>query len=176
MIIVFIYNRNNHKKDRRESRGKKWDFTAGVTQLASCYTADAIALSMLKAAGSRVTHGRVATLSILLTSKHALTHNELEEILSEQEVSVEKVTVYRILDWLVEHQLAHKVTGQDRVWRFNALVGERVEHAHFNCTVCGQITCLQTHQAATTLVELPQGFVLQHADLTLEGICSNCSH
>ncbi len=131
---------------------------------------------MLKDAGSRITRARLATLNILLESEHALSRNELEEIIVKRGTPVEKVTVYRILDWLVEHHLAHKVTGQDRVWRFNAQAGVNGDHAHFNCRVCGQITCLQTRMAASELVDLPQGFVLQEADLTLQGICSNCSH
>ncbi len=130
---------------------------------------------MLKRAGSRITRARLATLTILLESEVALTHNELEEIISDQGVAVEKVTVYRILEWLVEHQLAHKVTGQDRIWRFNAEAGTHREHAHFNCTVCGQVTCLPTRQAASKLVNLPSGFLLQEADLTLQGICAHCN-
>ncbi len=131
---------------------------------------------MLKQAGSRITRARLAILHILLESDVALSHNELETIMAKRDIPVEKVTVYRILEWLVEHQLAHKVTGQDRVWRFNAGGEIHREHAHFNCTACGQITCLETRQAASKLIDLPPGFILHETDLTLQGICSSCSH
>ena len=55
----------------------------------------------------------------------------------------------------------HKLTGEDRVWRFSATSNS--DHTHFNCTDCGQIYCLENLTPAVAL-NLPEGFELLHAD------------
>jgi Fur family ferric uptake transcriptional regulator len=124
-------------------------------------------------AGARVTQPRVSVLATLLAAPRALTHHEVEQSVR-RSYTVDRVTVYRVLDWLVARKLAHRIAGDDRVWRFNAAVEEHTdEHAHFKCNNCGGVTCLD-ELAARPAVKLPAGFRTQRIELTLKGLCADC--
>jgi len=131
------------------------------------------AANLIQATGQRATQARIAVLDALLAAEHALTHQEIKQQLEKQRYSIDKVTLYRVLDWVLDQGLAHKVTGGDRTWRFSAL--PTTEHAHFNCTDCGQIYCLED-LISTVSLTLPKGFKLQHADVAVQGVCSHCNH
>jgi len=133
----------------------------------------------LKGAGERSTAARLAVLDILLASPRALTHTEIAATATERGSGLDRVTLYRVLDWLVEKGLAHKIAGEDRVWRFNALNGETHdqarlhEHAHFQCSRCGRLYCLDDLRPAFAFT-LPPGFRCDHAELILRGRCPDC--
>jgi Fur family ferric uptake transcriptional regulator len=133
------------------------------------------ALTMIQELGSRATVARVSVLNVLLSSHYALTHGQIEQALGVKDGEIEKVTLYRVLDWLVHQELAHKIVGADRVWRFNAQRHPVPRHAHFNCNDCGKVFCLENLNPVFAVI-LPQGFRLQKADLSLQGLCPGCSH
>lgn len=128
---------------------------------------------MIRAAGARVTQPRVSVLAKLLEASRALTHHEVERRV-QRSLSIDRVTVYRVLEWLVANQLAHRIAGDDRIWRFNAMADEHAdEHAHFKCNRCGTVTCLD-ELAAKPVVKLPAGFRTQRVELTVKGFCAGC--
>ena len=133
------------------------------------------ALDMIRKGGLRATAARISVLNVLLSADHALTHSEIEHALDDRDGEIERVTVYRVLEWLVEQELAHKVIGADRVWRFNAQRHSVSRHAHFNCTHCGRVFCLENLSPVFALT-LPPGFRMQKADVSLQGLCPQCSH
>ncbi len=126
----------------------------------------------LRSRGERVTSARVAILTLLLDSPTALSHQDIAEALQAHGEQFDRVTLYRVLDWLVAHQLAHKLAGEDRIWRFNAVADEQHIHPHFQCTACGKLSCLDAVQLS--LSPLPAGYTLQAVDTTLRGICPGC--
>lgn len=131
---------------------------------------------IIVSAGHRSTPARCAVLATLLAAERALTHVEIGERLAEG-VQFNRVTLYRVLDWLVRHRIAHKIAGEDRVWRFSAFQpNEDVNHrhAHFQCKRCSRVTCLEDTPTAFAL-SLPAGFVSQEAELTIRGVCAGCS-
>ena len=130
------------------------------------------AKSLIQTRG-RATPARVHVLEILLAAPHALTHAEVEGQL-DTEVCPDRVTLYRVLDWLVSQGLAHKIAGEDRAWRYNAADRESHGHAHFHCTGCGQVFCLSDLQPAFAF-NLPPGYRYQKAELTIQGLCPDCS-
>lgn len=127
----------------------------------------------LKGIGARATPARLAVLDILLASPRALSHQEIEHAAHEHGQELDRVTLYRVLDWLVAQQLAHKITAEDRVGRFNAADREAHGHAHFHCTECGQVYCLNELQPVLA-VTLPPGYRYQRAELTIQGRCPGC--
>ena len=131
--------------------------------------------ALLRDGGSRVTRGRIAVLACLLEASHALTHAEVEAHL-DPVLSMDRVTVYRILDWLTQQGLAHRIAGDDRVWRFNAEVRARHvgSHPHFQCNTCGDVVCLD-EVAKVPAVALPAGFKGEETELTVRGICAACA-
>ena len=131
--------------------------------------------NLIRKAGSRVTQPRISVLMALLDAPTALTHNQIEQRVR-RSLPVDRVTVYRVLEWLVANQLAHRIAGDDRVWRFNAVADEHAdEHAHFRCNSCGTVTCLD-ELAYRPVVKLPAGFHSQQVELTVKGLCAACVH
>ena len=124
--------------------------------------------------GARVTAPRRYVLAALLGAGRALSHHEVEAA-ARAAGPIDRVTVYRVLEWLTAHGLAHKIAGADRLWRFSAAGDEpKPRHPHFTCTRCGQIFCLKS-PAATLLPELPPGFESQGVEITVRGLCRHCA-
>jgi Fur family transcriptional regulator, ferric uptake regulator len=127
----------------------------------------------IRAAGERLTGPRAAVLGLLLGSDTALTHHEIEAGLRAGP-RVDRVTVYRVLDWLVDLGLAHRIHGDDRIWRFRAnRHPAHGPHAHFTCSRCGKTVCLDD-VAVPARVKVPKGFLPQKVDLTVQGLCAAC--
>jgi len=127
----------------------------------------------IRAAGERLTAPRAAVLDALLAARQALTHHEIEQALAPR-LAVDRVTVYRVLDWLVSLGLAHRIAGEDRTWRFLASHGEgHAAHAHFMCSRCGRTVCLD-EVAVPPAVKVPRGFEPSHVELNVKGVCATC--
>jgi len=126
--------------------------------------------------GARATPAREQVLDILLLAPRALSHQEIETTARDQGLNFDRVTLYRVLDWLVTQRLAHKIEGRDRVWRFNAITMTATEHghAHFHCSRCGQVFCLEQLEPSFALT-LPAGFQFEKAELTIQGVCPSCT-
>jgi Fur family ferric uptake transcriptional regulator len=127
--------------------------------------------SMIRDTGARLTRPRVEVLAALLAAERTLTHHEVEKRLNRAR-GIDRVTVYRVLDWLTANGLAHRVSGDDRVWRFNAAAHAH-EHAHFKCNRCGTVICLEA-MGVKPSVRLPAGFHSQQVELTVKGLCAGC--
>jgi Fur family transcriptional regulator, ferric uptake regulator len=128
--------------------------------------------NMLRATGERVTQPRVAILAVLLASERALTHHEVEKRVNRAS-GIDRVTVYRVLDWLSTHGLAHKIAGEDRVRRYNAAETAHRSHAHFQCERCSTVICLDEPRRDFR-VRVPRGFVTHEVALTVKGYCAGC--
>jgi len=133
----------------------------------------AAAQRLIRAAGERLTAPRTAVLAVLLDARRALTHHEIESALGPG-TPVDRVTVYRVLDWLVTLGLAHRIPGEDRTWRFVASRdSSHGPHAHFTCSRCGKTVCLEA-VATPPDVKVPRGFLPQKVELTVQGLCASC--
>lgn len=129
---------------------------------------------LLRGTATRVTRGRVAVLAALLESKRALTHHEVETRLDRLH-NIDRVTVYRVLEWLTEQGLAHRLSGDDRVWRFTAENGKHEgNHPHFNCTQCGETICLN-NGLAFPKISVPTGYRSELIEVTVKGYCPGCA-
>lgn len=136
-------------------------------------TSAAFAQERLKAVGERQTSARLAVLTLLLDAPNALTHQDIADQLKNPGEQFDRVTLYRVLDWLVAHRLAHKMAGEDRIWRFNAVLDEQHIHPHFHCVECGKVSCLDSVHVDITA--LPKGYRSVTADTTIQGVCPDCS-
>lgn len=133
-----------------------------------------VAEALIRKTGARLTMARVQILRILLNSDRALSHNEVEAKLG-RNYAIDRVTVYRVLDWLTQEGLGHKLTDTERVWRFNAsLNGKGGNHPHFACTCCGSTVCLENASAPRT-PKLPPGYVAKTVEVLVQGLCNECS-
>jgi len=127
----------------------------------------------LKAVGERQTSARLAVLTLLLDTPNAVTHQDIADQLKALGEQCDRVTLYRVLDWLVAHRLAHKMAGEDRIWRFNAISDEQHVHPHFHCVECGKVSCLDS--VIVEITPLPGGYSAASADTTIQGVCPDCA-
>lgn len=130
------------------------------------------AQELIRDTGARLTQPRMRVLSLLLARNKPLTHHEIQEALHGD--ALDSVTLYRVLEWLTEHELIHRIAGADQVWRFNAGAGQHGhQHAHFQCISCGMLTCF-TDIALPAKVTLPAGFSSEQVDFLIKGRCPQC--
>lgn len=140
-------------------------------------TTEQRAEELIRATGARLTRPRTRVLMFLLDQPHPLTHHEILARLPGE--ALDAVTLYRVLDWLGEHGMVHKVAGADQVWRFGASSGAGAgrqdhDHAHFQCTSCDAVTCFNDTPLPRR-VKMPDGFTSQEVDLLIKGTCPRCS-
>lgn len=127
--------------------------SSGVTP--TLQPSHAQAEAQLRDAGVRVTAARIKVLAVLLGTPSALSHQDLQGRLNE----LDRVTLYRALDCLTDAGLAHKIAGDDRVFRYSAGTehgaGEwphaRHPHGHFKCTRCARVFCLDDDSASVAV-------------------------
>lgn len=140
----------------------------------------------IRATGERLTQPRIAVLACLLASGSANSHLDVAGMLADHH-AVDRVTVYRVLEWLVNQGIAHRIAGDDRVWRFmvnvqgaiaksakSAASSQHGHHAHFTCQTCGQTFCLDKAMPKVD-VKLPKGFRPSEIDLVVRGRCAQCA-
>lgn len=144
-------------------------------RMSSEFTIEASASDLLKASGERVTRTRIVVLEVLLAAPRALTHAEIVAAVLGHGLALDRVTLYRVLEWLVARGHAHRVEGHDRVWRFNAVSEHSKGHAHFHCERCARVYCLEDLRPAVA-VGLPPGYTLSRSELTLFGVCAACKN
>lgn len=135
---------------------------------------DAEVTQLLRDAGQRVTKLRVAVYRTLLDAEQSLSHPEVQQRLESSIASpVDRVSLYRNLEWLVDIGLAHRITADDRVWRFSARRLEQSnQHPHFHCVSCGQVFCLPESPVSTPT--LPKDYSVIEMELVVNGVCAHC--
>lgn len=134
------------------------------------------ARARLRAAGARVTQARVLVLAILLEAEDALSQLDVQQRVEADAAAseIDRVTLYRVLDWLTDAGLAHRVAGVDRVFRFS--VHGAGPHGHFRCTRCARTWCMKEAGGLSRTVRamVPDGFAPEAVELTVSGVCAHC--
>ncbi|HZW23392.1 Fur family transcriptional regulator [Noviherbaspirillum sp.] len=144
---------------------------------------DAVARAeaQLRGASVRITEARVKVLAALLEAGRAFSHQDVQESFSD----MDRVTLYRALDCLTDAGLAHKIAGDDRVFRYSAGAEHGSEphhqHGHFKCTRCAKVFCLDSIAEAESLQNalqqsLGKGFRSHDIEFTIKGWCADCAH
>jgi len=133
-------------------------------------------VARLRAAGIKVTAGRLRVLRLLSEAKAPLCHAELEAQLAlAGNASIDRVTLYRILDAFVQHGLLLKASDARGIFRYSLAEVRHGHsgHLHFRCIDCGGVFCLEA--APPPPPALPDGFRLREASLDLRGHCAQCA-
>lgn len=137
-----------------------------------------LARQRVRHSGARVTDARVRVLAVLIAAESTLSHQDVQEALVDQGSSIDRVTVYRVLEWLNEAGLAHRVSGDDRVYRFGAASPATLAaHGHFQCSRCQKVFCMDAIRDLQDAVRavLPPGFAGETVELNVKGVCSHCA-
>ena len=101
---------------------------------------------LLEHSGLGHTVNRLRVLEIIGNRSHPLSAQEIVEELNETQ-EVNRVTVYRILELLVEKRLVERISAGDRSFRYGlAPNANHQPHSHFYCLECGEMECLGPDQ------------------------------
>lgn len=129
------------------------------------------ALELIQAQSQTPTSARVLVLDTLLNAPLPLSHPEIQKQIEEP---VDRVTIYRVLDWLTAQGFVHSVISPDKTRRFKANTHHTEhQHAHFECTACGKVFCLDDVNDAIKQ-SLPNAFIANNIHLSINGVCADC--
>jgi len=107
----------------------------------------------------------------LIKEEIALSEYEIKQSLPDL---FDRVTFYRSLKTLEEKGVIHRVVLHDSTIKY-ALNKDNLpnkEHAHFHCTKCDSVTCLETEIEPSG--NLPNGFSIETVEILYEGTCPEC--
>ena len=136
-------------------------------------TAQQQAETLIREKGARLTRPRSRVLEFLLGREAPLTHHEIQDQLPGE--PIDAVTLYRVLEWLTENNIVHRIAGADQIWRFGVGAGAGAhDHAHFQCTRCDAVTCFND-MPLPRRPKMPDGFTSQEVDFLIRGICPHCA-
>lgn len=128
---------------------------------------------MIEQSGLRPTHARLAVLGALISAKTALSHAELIARLSTAS-PFDRVTIYRVLEWLTDAHMIHRIPSDDRAIKFQVSTPNVThQHAHLHCTQCHKIICLdeiQPNLSQKILADLQ----VESVDIIIKGRCPAC--
>lgn len=122
----------------------------------------------------RNTQTKAEILQVLEKERAPMSHDMLQEKL---EASIDRATIYRILNRFYADGMVHKVVGDDGKQYFVICTGcsskqesHSHNHFHFKCIDCGTVECLDKEFE----VPLPKGYRAQNYNAFITGYCSSC--
>ena len=131
---------------------------------------------LLERNGLENTVNRLRILEIIGNNSSPLSAHEIYDTLLRTR-DINRVTVYRILDLLVDKKLAERLSADDRSFRYGLAPNENhSRHAHFYCISCKNMECLSSESLDINTDDLERTFpgVIQKAEVRLDGVCKNC--
>ena len=131
---------------------------------------------MLKAADLEPTENRLRVIEVVGNNSYPLSAADIYQTL-ERTGSINRVTVYRILDLLVTRGLADRISTGGRAFYYGMAPNENHRpHPHFYCTRCGQMDCLTPDSLNVDSNPLRKTFPgrIDKVEIRVDGICKNC--
>ncbi|MDE5653057.1 MAG: transcriptional repressor [Muribaculaceae bacterium] len=131
-------------------------------------------VEILEKGGVRPTANRILVIRALLESDSPLSMSELECRLE----TMEKSSVFRVLNVLLEHDLVHALEDGRGIVKYEVCHGEghcsiSDMHAHFYCESCHKTFCFEN--VGVPDVGLPEDFHIRSINFMLKGLCPRCS-
>jgi Fur family transcriptional regulator, ferric uptake regulator len=133
-----------------------------------------IILALRKAGISR-TSQRVAVLNTLFTASQPLSAVAIRQCLKAK-ISIDKVTVYRILSVFRERGLIREIASAGGTGYFEIMTPENTRHPHFSCRNCGTVSCMppQSFMNMPDLIQAKDDYCIEHIEINVSGLCSCC--
>lgn len=131
----------------------------------------------LREAGLRCTAARLWVMQHLVEAASPLTHAQVADSLEPR--GFDRATIYRNLIELTEAGLLSRIELGDHVWRFEVRRpggAESIDHPHFVCVQCGDVSCLPT--ISVNIKPAPgtkQSPIGEITEVLLKGRCEQCT-
>ena len=115
-------------------------------------------------------------LEVVGNNRSPLSAQQVFDILSRTD-SINRVTVYRILDLLVTRGVVDRLSGGGRSFVYGLGPNENhPAHPHFYCKNCGSLECLNPQSIDLNLQAMQRNFpgVVENVEVRVDGVCKNC--
>ena len=132
-------------------------------------------LEMLSAAGLSPTSHRISVLEVIGSNSSPLNAGDIYNILQRNN-SINRVTVYRILDSLVENGLVDRISGGRAFFFGLAPNANHQRHPHFYCRRCGRMNCLNPRSISMDVKSFERIFAgkIDNIEIRIDGVCTTC--
>ena len=131
---------------------------------------------MLASKALEATRNRLYVLEVVGNNQFPLSADDIYKTL-ERSTSINRVTVYRILDLLVERGIIERLSTGGRAAYYGLAPNDHHEpHPHFYCKSCGQMDCLTPESLNIDTDPLWKTFPgrIDKVEVRVDGICKNC--
>ncbi len=131
---------------------------------------------LLSGADLGATTNRVRVLEIVGNNRFPLSASDIYKILGRSS-TINRVTVYRILDLLVEHGVVERISSGGRAFFYGLAPNDHHQpHPHFYCKNCGQMDCLSPKSLVVDTKPLRKTYPgrIDKVEIRIDGICKIC--
>jgi Fur family transcriptional regulator, ferric uptake regulator len=122
---------------------------------------------------SRNTTAKTEIKELIVSSSVAMSHSEIQMALG---AICDRVTIYRVLERLLEDGTIHKIVNLEGVVKYagchSCSEKHNHNHIHFSCQKCKSVTCLENVEPS---YKLPKNYKVSEMNFTLSGLCPQCS-
>lgn len=123
---------------------------------------------------TRNTIAKTEIRKLISKSPVALSQPEIQHALNDV---CDRVTIYRVLDRLVDEGAIHRIVNVDGVIKYAECHQCETQHhhhnhVHFSCEKCKAVTCLEDVEPT---FKLPKQYQVKEVNFTLSGLCPKCS-
>ena len=131
-------------------------------------------IDILKKYNLRSTEGRKETLDVIMRSKCALSHQEIENMLP---IRLDRITTYRTLVSFKKKGIVHSIVDPHSGTAKYIFSDGKVpyQHAHFKCITCGIMICLGGEIERIDMVRVPTEYKALQYSFVIEGLCPTCN-
>lgn len=133
---------------------------------------------LLSGANLSATDNRIRVLEVVGNNSFPLSAKDIFNTL-ERNSSINRVTVYRILDLLVDHGVVERISTAGRAFYYGLAPNTHHKpHPHFYCMNCGHMDCLSPESLTVDMDDLMKTFPgqIEKVEVRIDGICKNCGN
>ena len=121
---------------------------------------------------TRNTTAKSVILNLITKSEVALSHAEIQLLTNG---ICDRVTIYRVLERLINEDLIHKAVNLDGTIKYascsHSPENHSHNHVHFSCEKCNLVTCLEDVEP---VFKMPKNYQIKEVNFTLTGLCPDC--
>ena len=131
---------------------------------------------LLSKANLQATANRIRVLQIIGNNNFPLSAGDIYKTV-ERSRAMNRVTVYRILDLLVDHGVVERISTGGRAFCYGLAPNDyHKPHPHFYCKNCGRMYCLSPEDLVVDTGPLWKTFPgrIDKVELRVDGICKDC--
>jgi len=132
--------------------------------------------NLLASLDLEVTVNRLRVLEVIGNNSYPLSAGDIYQTL-DRSSSINRVTVYRILELLVDYGLVDRLSTGGRSFYYGLAPNDyHLPHPHFYCKSCGQMDCLSPESLTIDTDSLWKTFPgkIDKVEVRVDGVCKNC--